>query len=112
MTRAKSGNGTYVTDITHYLDEAGELMPLPGQARNLASFLTLLIDAATGTSSAQDHDSGIRCRQKACRGSIRTSLVSDAAEILWQCPACGHHGVIRNWQDTKWNRLKHSEKST
>ena len=39
--------GTNVTDITHYLDEAGELMQMPGQARKLGSFLTLLIEAAT-----------------------------------------------------------------
>ena len=39
----------YVTDITHYLDETGELAQLPGPARRLASFLTLLIEAATGS---------------------------------------------------------------
>ena len=39
---------TYVTDITHYLDEASELAQLPRPARRLASFLTLLIEEATG----------------------------------------------------------------
>src|SRR5207244_2813171 len=60
--------GTYVTDITHYLDEAGELMRTSGPARKLASFLTLLIDEASGAASADAHDSGVRCRTKACRG--------------------------------------------
>jgi hypothetical protein len=25
-------------------------------------------------------------------------------EISWSCPDCGHNGVIRNWQGTKWNQ--------
>ena len=76
---------TYVTDITHYLDETGELAQLPGPARRLASFLTLLIEAATGDASAGEHDSGIRCMAKACRGTVRTSLPPGQDEILWHC---------------------------
>ncbi len=100
---------TYVTDITHYLDETGELAQLPGPARRLASFLTLLIEAATGAASAGEHDSGIRCTAKACRGTVRTSLPPGQDEILWHCRACGLNGVIRNWNNTKWNQLKRIE---
>jgi hypothetical protein len=103
--------GTYVTDITHYLDEAGEMATMPGPARKLASFLTLLIEAGTGTPSAGEHDSGIRCRIKACRGNIRTLLPPGGDVISWHCPLCGHNGVIRNWQDTKWNQLKRLEEA-
>jgi|GEM_PF-275655 len=99
----------YVTDITHYLDETGELMQLPGPARRLASFLTLLIEAATGAPSAGEHDSGIRCMAKACRGTIRTCLPPGQDEIFWHCQACGHNGVIRSWNNTKWNQLKRIE---
>jgi hypothetical protein len=102
-------NATYVTDINHYLDESGELMQLPGQARKLASFLCLLIEAATGSPSALEQDSGIRCRAKACRGTIRTLVPPNLEEIIWQCPVCRHNGVIRNWSDTKWNQLKRIE---
>jgi hypothetical protein len=101
----------YVTDITHYLDETGELAQLPGPARGLASFLTLLIEAATGAPSAGEHDSGIRCMAKACRGTIRTSLPPGQDEILWHCRACGLNGVIRNWDNTKWNQLKRIEET-
>ena len=96
-------NGTYVTDITHYLDEAGELAEMPSPARKLASFLVLLIDAATEAFPADEHDTRIRCRTDACTGSIRASLSSMEGEISWHCPECGHNGVIRNWQSTKWN---------
>jgi hypothetical protein len=111
---AAAGSGTYVADITHYLDETGELAAqLPGPARKLASFLTLLIDAATGARapSAGEHDSRIRCRAKACRGTIRTSLSPAQDEISWHCPVCGHNGVISNWQNTKWNQLNRREES-
>jgi hypothetical protein len=102
--RAKGG--TYVTDITHYLDETGEMARLPAPARKLASFLTLLIEAATSASSANYHDSSIRCRRKACGGTILTMLPPSQDEISWHCTECGHNGVIRNWQNTKWNQLK------
>jgi len=104
-----AGSGTYVTDITHYLDETGELARMPDPALKLASFLTLLIEAATGAPSASEHDSGIRCRAKACRGTIRTSLPPGRDEISWYCPACGHNGVIRNWNNTKWSQRKRIE---
>jgi predicted RNA-binding Zn-ribbon protein involved in translation (DUF1610 family) len=99
-------NTTYVTDITHYLDEAGELAEMPAPARQLASFLVLLIDAATQAFPADDCDTHIRCRTSACVGSIRTSLSSMDDEISWHCPDCGHNGVIRNWQGTKWNQRR------
>jgi hypothetical protein len=99
-------SATYVTDITHYLDETGEVAQMPGPARKLASFLTLLIEAATDADPAGEHDCGIRCRATACRGTIRTSLPPGHDEISWHCQVCGHNGVIRNWTNTKWNMLQ------
>ena len=63
-------SGTYVTDVTHYLDELGELADMPGPARKLASFLILLIDETTQAMPADDYDTRIRCRKAACTGSI------------------------------------------
>jgi predicted RNA-binding Zn-ribbon protein involved in translation (DUF1610 family) len=99
--------GMFVADITHYLDESGEMATLPTPARKLASFLTLLINAATGAFPERDRDSGVRCRKKGCKGSIRTLLPTSEDAVSWQCPACGYQGIISNWQKTKWNRLKH-----
>jgi hypothetical protein len=97
---------TYVTDITHYLDKNGELAEMPGEARKLASFLVLLIDVATQAFPASDHDTHIRCRTNACMGSIRASAASKNDEITWNCPDCGHNGIIRNWQKTKWDQTR------
>jgi hypothetical protein len=101
--------GAYVTDIRHYLDEHGEMASMPAPARSLASFLTLLIDEATSAFPAEIHDTGIRCRTKECTGTIKTNLTSKTDAISWCCLVCDHHGVIRNWQDTKWNRLPQGE---
>ena len=97
-------NQTYVTDITHYLDETGELAEMPAPARKLASFLVLLIDAASQVFPAGNFDTKIRCRTDACTSSIRTTLSSLDQGISWQCPDCGHNGVISNWQGTKWDQ--------
>ena len=100
-------SGAYVTDITHFLDDAGELVAeMPSPARKLASFLVLLIDAVTQTIPAHDYDTRIRCRTKGCTGSIRASLTSPEDEISWYCPDCRHNGVIRNWQGTKWSQIR------
>lgn len=97
--------GTYVTDIPHFLDDEGELVTtMPRPARQLASFLVLVIDAVTQAVPAHDHDTRIRCRKDACTGSIRASLRSTREEIVWHCPDCGHNGVIRNWRGTKWDQ--------
>ncbi len=38
----------YITDITHFLNESGNFPPqMPKQARELASFLSMVIEAAT-----------------------------------------------------------------
>ena len=73
---------TYVTDITHYLDDEGELpAEMPGSARNLASFLVLVIDAASQDIPADDLNTNIRCRQDGCTGSIRAEVMSIDDEI-------------------------------
>jgi len=103
-------SNTYVTDITHFLDKNGELAEMPGEARQLASFLVLLIDVTTAQASpSHNHDTHIRCRAEACTGSIRASVASKGGEIVWHCPKCGHNGVIRNWQGTKWDQTRPGE---
>jgi hypothetical protein len=104
-SQTSSEGGTYVTDITHYLNETGELAPPSGPARKIASFLTLLIEAATSVPSGQEHDSRVRCRVKGCKGTIRTRLVPAEKEIGWYCPACRQNGFISNWHKTKWNQM-------
>ena len=95
---------TYITDITHFLNDAGEMADMPAPARKMASFLALLIDAVTQAYPVRDHATGIRCRKRGCTGSIRATVSDAEEEIVWCCPSCREQGVIRNWQETKWDR--------
>ena len=97
--------GTYITDITHFLDETGEMpADLPQPAASLASFLALIIDATSEKGSSEFDEIGLRCRSGECAGSILSRIKSETDEIIWHCPVCGHNGIIRNWQATKWNQ--------
>jgi len=96
---------TYITDITHYLDDSGNLVEeMPGPARKLASFLVLIIDVVTPDCSKVSVDTEIPCRKKGCFGKILARFEPDSEEILWHCTNCSHKGVIRNWQKTKWDQ--------
>lgn len=98
-------SGTYVMDIRHFLDESGEIaVAAPKPARQLVSFLGLLIDAVTHETLPAAILSDIRCRQRGCQGLIAVSCEDDPAEsICWKCSQCDHHGTISNWAGTKWD---------
>ena len=99
--------GTYVTDITHFLDETGNIpVSLPKPASQLASFLAIIIDETTRTASEVFNDIELTCAAEDCTGSILSRFESETDDIIWNCPDCGSNGVIRNWQNTKWNHLK------
>ena len=101
--------GTYVTDLRHFLDDHGELAEMPAEAKQLASFLVLIVDAITQNATANFVETELRCRTTKCTGEILARLDLANEEILWQCPLCGHHGVIRHWKGTKWDRLERNE---
>lgn len=95
---------TYVTDLRHFLDESGEIvMKMPEEARQMASFLALVVDEASHNLSPEAEELGIRCRSTGCTGQILAFADADE-EIIWFCPNCGHNGVIRNWRRTKWDQ--------
>ena len=91
----------YISNMTHFLDEDGNISKAgPVEARELASFLGLVIDAYTSyyTNDRQE----IPCFNEICTGVITTgrSILTD--EILWGCPECGIDGRISEWRGTKW----------
>ena len=70
----------------------------------MASLLALLIDAVTHAYPVRDHATGVRCRKRGCTGAIRATASDAEEEIVWYCPSCLEQGVIRNWQETKWDQ--------
>ena len=93
---------TFFADLRHYLDEQDEIVSdMPVEARQLASFLALIVDEASANGSVAQ-ELTLRCRESDCPGTI-LAIANSSSEIRWQCPACGEDGVIRNWQGTKWD---------
>ncbi len=95
----------YITNFTHYLDEDG-IIPttMPEEARELANFLALVIDASTDYESESGFETGIRCFKEGCDGTIQSEFLFDQNhEIHWRCNRCDNEGIISEWEDSRWD---------
>ena len=89
--------------MQHFLDESGNIpKQIPQEARELASFMALVVDTTTQTLPSTLTSTDIRCFQKGCHGLIKTSMIPKKEEIHWYCPVCENEGVISEWQKTRW----------
>jgi hypothetical protein len=80
---------------------------MPKEARELASFMALVIDATTKNSPFTLTKTEIRCYKKDCKGLIKSEVLKENNEIHWVCSKCLNEGRISEWQKTKWdNRSK------
>jgi hypothetical protein len=96
---------TWITDLTHFLED-GRLPPeLPGPALRLAEYLGRIVAAVTGV--PPDDPLGVRCRRRPgrrpCSGEIEGYIVPESNEIYWGCLVCGDNGLISNWENTIWD---------
>jgi len=98
----------YISNMLHFLDETGNIpKQMPKEAKELASFLALVVDATTKTMPSTLTSTGIRCFKKGCHGLIKSSMRLATNEINWYCPDCEEEGLISEWHATKWdNRNK------
>ena len=98
---------TWVTDITHFLDEEGELISEPPQARKLAEYMTAIIVMASYPEPDYPPEYRVCCRRrpnrKPCLEEIVGFVDPDTDDIVWMCPACGDRGFISNWRRTIWD---------
>ena len=93
-------------NLTHFLNSDGEIpKDLPREARELASFLALIVDKVTSCFPMTNAgvDTEIRCRNKGCRGSMIGALDAIDEPIHWYCLDCGHHGEMSNWRKSRWD---------
>jgi hypothetical protein len=101
----------YITNIEHFLDESGSIpKEMPKAARQLASFHTFIIEAATSIFPATAHKTNIRCFEKGCKGMVSTDLINKKDDIHWKCNKCPNEGRISNWQGTSWDYLTEKKK--
>lgn len=98
---------TWITDISHFLDEEGEIIPGPPRARKLAEYLTAIIVMASFPEPEYPPEYLVRCRRrpnrKPCREEIVGFVDPETDDIVWMCPACGDRGLTCNWRGTMWN---------
>ena len=95
----------YITNFTHYLDEAGNIpKTMPKEARELANFLALVIDATTDYESENGFETSIRCFNEGCDGTIQSIFLFDQNnEIQWRCNKCDNEGILSEWEDSRWD---------
>ena len=94
----------YISNITHFLDETGNIpTQMPKEARELASFLALVIDESTKKIPSTLSPTDIRCFEKGCDGNIKSEIAHPKDEIHWLCSKCHNEGRISDWQGTKWD---------
>jgi len=93
----------FITNLTHFLDPEGNIpKEMPKQARELASFQSLIVDEATKDLPTLSTE--LRCRIKKCKGNIEVAFDGDIIE--WWCTDCNEAGRISDWQGSKWDNHK------
>ena len=97
--------------MTHFLDETGNIpKQMPKEARELASFMALVVDNTTKSSPQTLTSTEIRCFEKGCQGLIKSEILIKKDDIHWVCTKCKNEGVISDWQNTKWDNRGGSKK--
>jgi len=95
----------YITNFKHFLDEDGNIpKTMHKEARELASFLALVIDESTDYDSESGFETFINCFKGGCDGMIQSEILFDKNnEIHWLCPKCGNEGIISEWEECRWD---------
>ncbi len=95
----------YISNFTHFLDEQGNIpTTMPKEARELANFLALIIDAATDYESESGFETAIRCFNRGCEGTVQSIILIDQDYVIhWRCNACENEGIISEWEDSRWD---------
>ena len=81
--------------MTHFIDETGNIpKQMPKEAREMASFLALVVDATTKNIPFTLTQTDIRCFVKGCQGLIKSEVLKENNEIHWVCSKCQNEGRI------------------
>lgn len=98
---------TWVTDITHFLDEEGEIITRPPHARKLGDYFAAIIMMATFPDPDYPPEYRVSCRRKPHRKPCLEDIIGyidpETDEIFWKCPKCEDRGLISNWRGTIWD---------
>ncbi len=98
-SRAPARGATYITDLTHFLDENG-LPPVdaPRRLLKLLAFLGSILKAGSSHPTGAQFSSAVPCRRRFCSRLSLTIANGRDGTIRWECPDCGENGYISKWQ--------------
>ena len=98
-SRAPARGATYITDLTHFLDENG-LPPVdaPRRLLKLLAFLGSILKAGSSHPAGAQFSSAVPCRRRLCSRLSLTIVNGRDGTIRWECPDCGENGYISKWQ--------------
>ena len=103
---------TWMIDMNHFLDEDGEIILEPAQARILGEYAAAIVLMASFPDADYPPEYKVRCRRrpnrKPCNEEIAGWMFQESDDIFWICPKCNDRGLISNWKDTMWD-LRDSE---
>ena len=98
---------TWITDLTHFLDENGEMIKEPPQARKLGEYLAAIVVMASYPDPEYPPEYKVLCRRrpkrKPCLTEIAGWLDPETDDVVWICPVCQDKGIISNWRGTIWD---------
>lgn len=98
---------TWITDITHFLDEEGKLITEPIQAKRIAEYFAAIIVMATYPDPEYPPAYRVSCRRrpnrKPCLEEVVGFIDPETDDVVWMCPKCEDRGIISGWQGTIWD---------
>jgi hypothetical protein len=98
---------TWITDITDFLDDKGEMVSEPAQARKLGEYFAAIIVMSSYPEPEFPAGYRVICRRRPNRKPCQTELVGfidpETDDIVWMCPKCNDRGLISNWRGTIWD---------
>jgi hypothetical protein len=98
---------TWITDMTHYLEDGRIPVDLHPEAFRLAEYLGSLVMVATTWPPDGPYAAAQPCRRRPsrrpCIGPIIVRRSEVPATIAWGCSTCGDGGVTSGWRGTPWD---------
>ncbi len=98
---------TWITDLSHFLDEDGNILSEPAQAKALAEYFAAIVLMASFPDPECPPEYLVKCRRrpnrKPCLEDIVGFLSPDGDVVVWMCPKCRDAGLISHWRGTMWD---------
>ena len=97
----------WTIDLIHFLDEEGDIISEPAQARLLGEYFATIVLMASHLDPEYPPEYKVKCRRrpnrKPCNEEIAGWVDPENDDLFWICPKCQDRGRISNWRGTIWD---------